>query len=410
MYETVAFVLCIENNAIRDQALLLIESIRTFAGAHKDAEIIAISPRRNGVDSMTRRRLDDLDTRYVDLPLNQVCPEYGSANRIYGAAWAAQNSSASTLIVLDSDTIFFGEPELLGPELDVLARPVDVRHTTSTGPGDPNECYLASLCELAGTTVDVIPFTETTMDRCRVRAAYNGGYLVVRRESGILELAADVFTRSVSKGLRPRKGVESQVFASTGWVGRAASEYWGSNQVATSVAIWCMTQRVKELGRRYNVALHILAQQEALADEWIGVNPLHVHYHWMLNAESCPRTLELLTALGSSAEQIAWLAKRMLEARAAEISLSHAERDAKNAELQARTVDLCRDVGERKVIAQLTAKVRARDKKIAALKGSVSWLITAPLRRLGAASPALSRNLRRVGKLCWWLLSLRFIS
>jgi hypothetical protein len=245
----------------------------------------------------------------VDLPLNRVCPEYGSANRIYGAAWAAQHSEASTLIVLDSDTVFFGEPELLGEEFDVAARPVDLRNTTSSGPEDPNETYLKSLCRLAGMTVDSIPFTETTMDHCRVRATYNGGYFMVRRDSGILELAADIFTHSVREGLRVRKGAPD-LFASTGWVGPVASEYWGSNQVATSIAIWRTTRRVKELSRRYNVPLHILAEQTAFVQEWIGVNPLHVHYHWMLNEGHCPRALESIAALGVSADQVAWLAER----------------------------------------------------------------------------------------------------
>lgn len=145
MQETVAFVLCIENNLIRDQALLLIESIRTFAGKHKDAEIIAISTRGLGVEAVTQRRLAQLNVRYVDLPLNRGCPDYGPTNRIYGAAWAAQNSTASTLIVVDSDTIFLGEPELLGGDFDFAGRPVDLKNTTSTGPGDPLETYLASL-------------------------------------------------------------------------------------------------------------------------------------------------------------------------------------------------------------------------------------------------------------------------
>ena len=38
MQEDPAFVLCIENNAIRDQALLLIESIRAFAGRYSGVD------------------------------------------------------------------------------------------------------------------------------------------------------------------------------------------------------------------------------------------------------------------------------------------------------------------------------------------------------------------------------------
>jgi hypothetical protein len=280
-----------------------------FAGAYRDADIIAVSARGNGIDLNTQRQLARLNVRYVDLPLNQVCPEYGSANRIYGAAWAARNCGASTLVVLDSDTISFDEPELLGTEFDVAAGPVDLRHTTSTGPHDPIEGYLAALCGEVGAAVDVLPFIETTMDRCWVRAAYNGGYMVVRRETEILELAADLFTRSVTMDLRPRKGVTSQVIASTGWVG-LASEYWGSNQAATSVAIWSTGQRVKQLDARYNVPLHLLADQEALSEEWSGISPVHVHYHWLFTPKHWSRTVELLASLGTQGDRLDWLSKR----------------------------------------------------------------------------------------------------
>jgi hypothetical protein len=105
MQESVAFVLCIENNAIREQALLLIESIRTFAGKHRDAEIIAISTSGLGVEAVTQRRLAQLNVRYVDLPLNRGCPDYGPTNRIYGAAWAALVFGASeTAIALLTST------------------------------------------------------------------------------------------------------------------------------------------------------------------------------------------------------------------------------------------------------------------------------------------------------------------
>ena len=42
-----------------------------------------------------------------------------------------------------------------------------------------------------------LPFVETSMDRATVRASYNGGYSVVRRDTGILQRCADLFTRSV---------------------------------------------------------------------------------------------------------------------------------------------------------------------------------------------------------------------
>ena len=297
---------------MRPQALLLIESIRAFAGAHRNAQIWAVAPRpRLGVDDETRARLGALDATYVQEPLNLACPDYGSANRVYAAAWVARRATATTLVILDSDTLILDEPELLGPQTDVAARPVDMKGCTTTGPGDPFEPYWESLCALAGESIDVLPFLETTVDRRRVRAAYNGGYSVVRRCTGILESTADLFTRSVEADVRPLKGHDGgRIFASTGFVSPAATEYWGSNQAALAVAAWSTTRRVRHLDARYNVPIHILAGEAGWSEEWKGIRPVHVHYHWMLYPEHRSRALEALRWLGVPPDRLAWIAAR----------------------------------------------------------------------------------------------------
>jgi hypothetical protein len=310
--ENPAFVLCIENNAIRDQAVLLIESIRAFAGRYSGAEIFAIAPRPAlGVESATRAMLERLGATYHEAPLNTHCPQYGSANRVYAAAWAAENTAASTLIVLDSDTLFLDEPALLGEQFDVAARPIDLKGSTTVGPGDEFEPYWQQLCGLAGYSIDRLPFVETTFDRTKVRASYNGGYAVVRRETGILQRSADIFTQSVSADIRPYKGRAGfRVFASTGYVPDRAAEYWGSNQAAFSIAAWSTTRRFCTLGIRYNVPLHILAEEKHWSDEWARIAPVHVHYHWMFDLEHRARTIELLSRLGVPSDRLDWIFAR----------------------------------------------------------------------------------------------------
>jgi hypothetical protein len=163
------------------------------------------------------------------------------------------------------------------------------------------------LCAEVGCSLDTIPFIESVVDRHRVRATYNAGYSVVRRENAVLELAAYIFTRSAERDLRPRRGASTQVFASTGWVGTVANEYWGSSQAVMSVAIWSTGQRVKQLDARYNVPLHLLADQEALSEEWCRINPVHVHYHGLFSPKHWPRPLNLLRALGTQEDRLDWL-------------------------------------------------------------------------------------------------------
>ncbi len=119
------FVLCIENNAMRAQALLLCESIRRFGGRHRSAPIVAVAARPGlGIDGETRRRLDAMNVEYVEEPLNLICPEYGSANRVFAAAWAEAHARSEWIAVLDSDTVLLGE----------LEAPTDATPTSACGP------------------------------------------------------------------------------------------------------------------------------------------------------------------------------------------------------------------------------------------------------------------------------------
>jgi len=68
-----------------------------------------------------------------------------------------------------------------------------------------------------------------------------------------LTKAAAIFLESLRADLRPHSGTQVDMYASTGLVGRDASELWGSNQVALSVAIASLAQDLLIYGRRYNV-------------------------------------------------------------------------------------------------------------------------------------------------------------
>lgn len=307
----VTFVLCIEGNAIRDQALLLCESIRKFTGRFCSSPILAFAPRPGlGVCKETLSRLRQLDVLYIDEPLNLHCPEYGSANRVCAAAWAEQHATSDWLIVLDSDTFFLREPEL-PQHADVAVRPVDTKGSTTSGPDDHMEGYWKQMADIAGMHLESLPYIQTTDGKFRVRASYNGGLIVARRERGLMGDWARLFFESVEKGLKPLQGRNKNVFASTGHVGIAASEYWGSNQAALALAIWRNTSRVHHYSDEYNVPLHILIRQPDLADCLKLESIAHVHYHWMFSEEWFQKALECLRGIGCESGHLDWLSKRL---------------------------------------------------------------------------------------------------
>jgi hypothetical protein len=309
--DALTFVLCIENNAIRAQALLLCESIRRFGGRYSRAPIVAVAPRLGlGIDGVARGRLESMGVEYVEEPLNRTCPEYGSANRVFTAAWAEARARTEWVVVLDSDTVFLDELELPA-NADVAVRPVDIKGSTTEGPGDPFEDYWTRLAELQGVSLDCLPFIRTTDGAHRVRASYNGGLIVVRREKEILRTWADLFHRSIVADLKPWRGSNLNVFASTGYVGPRASEYWGSNQAAVALAIWSTTSRVMEYPDTYNVPLHILMERPELTIRPRPSPLVHVHYHWLFTEPHYRSALAAMRGLGVAQDRLDWLTDRL---------------------------------------------------------------------------------------------------
>lgn len=307
----VEVVLVVEAGVLEHQARLLCESIRVHGGCYRDVPIAAVSPRP---DRRPSRQFGGFAhghaVDYLELSLRMECPEYGTANRIYAAAERADRSTADVLVVIDSDTLFLREPDFRLNDADVAVRPVDVKGMCTAGPGDPLDPYWRRLCDLGGIDDERLPFLTPTVDDTRVRASYNGGLVIVRRRSGILQKAADLFGRSVRDGLRPRALGEANLFASTGFVGEIASAFWGSAQATLSVAIWGTTDRVRILDPTYNVPLH-------LWDEWLPRHlnlPLkdlvHVHYHWLCAPDYAGSNPLLDGRLPLSPEVGAWIRAR----------------------------------------------------------------------------------------------------
>jgi hypothetical protein len=304
----VGFVACIEGGVLEAQAVLLFESIRRYAGRFRDCSIYALSPRADhAISASVRDKLDKLSVTYIDEVLNTECREYGSANRVAAAAFIEKMYPQEILVVLDSDTLFLREPELvlLSSDVDVAVRPVDVKGMCTAGPTDPFDKYWRDLCRCCGVHYEDIPWTESFVDHERIKASYNGGLVIARATLGILQQWADFFFRSVRQGLSPYPA-EWRLRSGVGWVDSTASKLWGSNQAALSLAIWSKTRRVQELPATHNYPLHSHRQIDPVTAGAVFPHLVHVHYHWLL-AESTAQN-PLFDAAGPlSSEQRDWL-------------------------------------------------------------------------------------------------------
>jgi hypothetical protein len=305
----IAFLICVEANRLEPQARLLCESIRTFGGRYRQAPILAVSPRPAlALDPAARARLEGLGVTYAVEPLNETGSPYGPINRIVAGAWAETFSARPYLALLDTDIVLVGEPELVRAGVGI--RPVDIKGSASSGAGDPQDAYWTRLCRLGGIDPSRLPTITTTIDRVPIRASYNGGFTVVRRDLGVLRRTREIFFASLAEDLRPLAGRELNVFASTGSVGREASEWWGSSQAALSVAIWSSTSDVHTYDERYNIPLNNLTGGRSWPLHQ-GFAPILLHYHHLAEPEYQAQLRDVLARIGCSAEVQAWIEARL---------------------------------------------------------------------------------------------------
>ena len=288
---------------------MLFESIRRYAGRFMTSDLYAVSPRTGHAISVdARKKLDDLRVHYIDKLLNTSCSEYGPANRVAAAAYIEGMNRHDILVILDSDTLFLREPSefLLSPNIDIAVRPVDVKGICTAGPQDLFDTYWQSLCRCCGVDYDDLPWSESFVDRHRIKANYNGGLVVARGGLGILRRWADFFFASIRQNLRPRSSA-SPFRTGAGWVTSAAGTLWGSNQAALSLAIWSTTRQVQELSPTYNYPLHLHDRIDPVLMRATFPHLVHVHYHWLFERDALP-TNQLFQTFGPlSDDQHNWL-------------------------------------------------------------------------------------------------------
>lgn len=305
--KSAAFLFCTEATRIEAQGVMLARSIRERAGPYAISQIYAICPRPSKRPSpATIAKLKDLGVTVVLENLNIPESTYLSVNRLAVSAWAEANVPEDYLVALDSGMAFLDAPQLKAADAGV--RPVDVKASATLGPGDLIHEFWKRMAALGGITVENMPYVETNTDGRCVRASYSGGFTVTRRTEGIFREAYRLMHEAVALGYRPLAGTNADTAGSTGPAGSPGSEYWGSIQAATSVAIWQKPRSVVLYPASYNVPVHILAEPKGeLATTKRFNSPVLIHYRWMLEEQYRERLFDTLERLLASPEAIVWM-------------------------------------------------------------------------------------------------------
>lgn len=180
----IAFLICVERGRLESEAVLLVESLRSWGGRWAQSPVYAFAPRAgHHPEPGTISELERLGATFVGEPLVDRFEEYPTFNKVSVSAWAERELDHEVLVFTDTDTVFTSEPDELAPGDWVAAcRPVDRRIAGSRGKGKGEPFWRKMYAELG---VKERPFVGTVVGQMEIRAYWNSGLLAARRDSGL---------------------------------------------------------------------------------------------------------------------------------------------------------------------------------------------------------------------------------
>ena len=298
MHTPIAFIFCTEgNHNLELESLLMIESFRKYAGKFNDFPLYSFQVReKNNVSQKTISALNNLGVDHQKVVLNTKYPDYPLANKPLLCAHIEQTLDAEIIVFLDSDLVFFGEPNefFLASEYDVGIRPEHHKMIGSEGIYDPNDDYWKYLYELAGVD-NLDQYVTTTVDQRKVRAFWNSGVVAMRRSAGIFTAWKQTIEKLIVEGT----GVNQKNF------------YY--EQSALSATICAKTAKVWQFSTGYNYPVHShnqMIDSERL-DSFDQIVCIHDHLFRprkeKYRERTWVKTLKCMKNFNKSSEKYQWL-------------------------------------------------------------------------------------------------------
>lgn len=286
----IAFLIRVAEGKLAAQAELFVESLRAWGGALARAPVYAFT---SPDDAPPREAIAGLQQRgatHIDLPLDRPYRDPPVLNKVYVSAWAERELDHRTLVFSDTDTVFLNEPrDLAEGDWVAAAKPVgSSRAGGSKGPGMRNERFWQRMYAELGVRSE--PYVTSVVDRKRIRAYWNTGLVVARREAGLFSAWEEAVIRLFERDVVFRKPVLMEQLA---WSAVTADHH----------------EHVWELPDRYN---YPLPKRRFLPEPMQALDfddLVHVHYHrW----GHLPGFLdEVEPPLNAESARYRWLADRL---------------------------------------------------------------------------------------------------
>lgn len=179
----------ISTQGLRVQALMLVHSLRQFAGDMADLPVWIFVPEGMEMDSDTQAVLDDLGVECHSIPIKKSLLRFPFAAKAVAGAAAEELAAKKGYILAWHDrtgmirhapTAFY-----LPGDKSFGFRPTDVGNIGAPF-GKPLPPFWQSICDHFNLSADDLPPITSVLDQQKLHLYINAGLLVVRPEKGIL--------------------------------------------------------------------------------------------------------------------------------------------------------------------------------------------------------------------------------
>jgi hypothetical protein len=180
------------------EAVLLIESLRTFGGKYANNPAAIFSLRDNPLAKKTLKKLEVFEAENVEFEMDPASRNFPLAMVVHGAAAAERHlqSSSDILVWLLPDTIILNEPTtfLLPKDRKLGYRPVHHQNIGSSY-NQPLDSFWQRVYQHCFVPQEHV-FRMETCYRETVRPYFNAGILVTRPEDGLMSDWLEAFQGS----------------------------------------------------------------------------------------------------------------------------------------------------------------------------------------------------------------------
>jgi hypothetical protein len=287
------------NHRSETNTLLLVESIRDFAGSLSQAPVWCFVPQyEKELSSAFRTRLSELNARLIPFETDQAVLSFFFAADIQAAAIAESMALGKTdrLVWLSSNTLILHEPKafLLSDEKNLAYRPV---HHINVGSAydKPLDAFWKLIYKYCNTPEDRVFPMKTHVDDLTIRPYFNAGILVTRPENRLFGTWHDIFFSVYQEPELVQLYKQDQRYVIF------------VHQVILSGVILAMftEQRMQELPRIYNYPEH-LYQEDVTTSRPVLLDELVTLRH-----EAFYQDPDWIQKMPASESLKAWFAKKL---------------------------------------------------------------------------------------------------